>query len=85
MNAGIAELVGTDAARIVASASARLVVGGAAAASVANDIYGDGHAAERIADLAFWFMHNRSAPPPHAPVDNAAAAATFDLVIVFTV
>ena len=72
--AGVAELVGTDVARIVAAATARL--GDAAAPPAANDIYGDGFAAERIADLSLWFLGDRAVAPPFGAFDYAADAAS---------
>ncbi len=48
VEAGLATLVGTDPARIVAEAAARLAEGGGHAAA---NPYGDGRAGERIADI----------------------------------
>ena len=56
VEAGVAKLVGSDRARIVAEAT-RLLTGGEAYAAMSTAVnpYGDGHAAERIADaLAGW-------------------------------
>jgi hypothetical protein len=95
--AGVAELVGTDAARIYAVASARLGVTAVTAAS-ARGIYGDGHAAERIVDTVLWYLRNDAAPPPHAPFSHLRnftappfassdhmRQGTYDLVLIFTV
>lgn len=48
VEAGVAEVVGTDAAAIVAAATARLAQPGRALAADGVCPYGDGHAAERI-------------------------------------
>ena len=50
VEAGVAELVGTDRRRIVERATARLAATGAPEAGRANP-YGDGRAGERIADI----------------------------------
>ena len=67
--AGIASLVGTDTARILAAVSEQLAAGPAAVgvAAAAKGIYGDGFAAQGITDLSLWFLSNRSAVPPLAP------------------
>ena len=49
--AGVAELVGADAARIIDRVSAHLTGAMKSAGRQLNNLFGDGHAAERIVDL----------------------------------
>jgi UDP-N-acetylglucosamine 2-epimerase (non-hydrolysing) len=67
VDAGIATLVGTDTARIVAEATA-ILAGASTRAPIANP-YGDGHAAARIVDLL------RRAPAAATPIALARERA----------
>lgn len=95
--AGVASLVGTDEDTIVARMTElldRRREENRLASVTAKDLYGDGHASERIANLIFWYLKNRriasassslspSLPPPIPHYEGGNAA--YDIVVVLTV
>lgn len=80
--AGVAKLVGTDRRSIVSAATNALNLG-SAQTDIAKGLYGDGHAAEKIADIIHWYFGQRLAPPPIQSVDQSTAQ--YDMAVVVTV
>jgi hypothetical protein len=85
--AGIAKLIGTDPQHILQEMDTFLGHPGMSAdiLVIARDLYGDGHASEKIGDLVEWYLTDRQGPPPLAPLTTGSDEKGYDLVAVLTV
>jgi UDP-N-acetylglucosamine 2-epimerase (non-hydrolysing) len=80
--AGIAKITGTDVKTIVASATELLTRQNLSVAKTAHELYGDGQAANKIAELIKWHLKHPTSPPP---MPSMSMMTPVDMVIVATV
>lgn len=88
VHAGVARLIGTSPSAIITEMGKllqRTSAGYTAAAAAAQGLYGDGHAAQRIVDIADWYLNENERSRSMPPVPDYAHASARDLVVVLTV